>query len=129
MEKTAIGEFATWGRERLPDGQPRAGAIALRGTELFAGREIEMPENHIRDKPDFRWRMYRLGGKISGSKLDISDFKTRRRVCWTTVASHLRSIFLSCSPDLLSHSSVEGESECAAGGCTASVAQRADCPS
>jgi hypothetical protein len=106
------------------------GLVRLLSEELsYSGAEIEMPGNHIRDKPDFRWRMYRLGGKIPGSKLDISDFKTRRRVCWTTVASHLRSIFLSCSPDLLSHSSVEGESECAAGGCTASVAQRADCPS
>jgi len=40
-EKTGIGEFATWGRERLPDGRPRAPVIVLTGTELFAGWEVE----------------------------------------------------------------------------------------
>jgi len=40
-EKTAIGDFATWGRERLPDGRPRAPVIALSGTELFAAWDIE----------------------------------------------------------------------------------------
>jgi hypothetical protein len=41
VEKRVIGEFATWGRERLADGRPRAPVIALTGTELFAGWEIE----------------------------------------------------------------------------------------
>lgn len=40
-EKTAIGDFATWGRERLPDGRPRAPVIVLTGTELFASWQIE----------------------------------------------------------------------------------------
>jgi hypothetical protein len=40
-EKTAIAEFAKWGRDRLADGRPRAPVIVLTGTELFAGWEIE----------------------------------------------------------------------------------------
>lgn len=40
-EKAEIGEFATWGREHLPDGRPRAPVIVLTGTELFAGWDIQ----------------------------------------------------------------------------------------
>jgi hypothetical protein len=40
-EKTAIGDFAKWGRERLADGTPRAPVIVLTGTELFANGEVE----------------------------------------------------------------------------------------
>jgi hypothetical protein len=41
VERTTIGEFATWGRQHLPDGRPRAPVIVLTGTELFAAWEIE----------------------------------------------------------------------------------------
>jgi hypothetical protein len=40
-EKTAIGQFATWGRERLPDGRPRTPVIVLTATELFCGWHVE----------------------------------------------------------------------------------------
>jgi hypothetical protein len=40
-EKTAIRDFATWGRQRLPDGRPQAPVIVLTGIELFAGWDIE----------------------------------------------------------------------------------------
>jgi hypothetical protein len=35
-EKVEIGHLATWGRERLVDGRPRAPVIVLTGIELFA---------------------------------------------------------------------------------------------
>lgn len=35
-EKREIGRFALWGRERLPDGKPRAPVIVLTGAELFS---------------------------------------------------------------------------------------------
>ena len=40
-EKTAIGQFATWGRERLPDGRPRTPVIVLTATELFCGWNVK----------------------------------------------------------------------------------------
>jgi hypothetical protein len=40
-EKTEIGCLATWGRERLPDGRPRAPVIVLTGIELFADWHIQ----------------------------------------------------------------------------------------
>ena len=40
-EQAAIGLFATWGRERLPDGRPRTPVIVLTATELFCGWHIE----------------------------------------------------------------------------------------
>ncbi len=36
-EKIAIGQFAIWGRERLPDGRPRTPVIVLTATELYCG--------------------------------------------------------------------------------------------
>ncbi|HEY1206028.1 MAG TPA: hypothetical protein VGF05_15150 [Bryobacteraceae bacterium] len=40
-ERTAIGQFATWGRERLPDGRPRTPVIVLTATELFCDWDVE----------------------------------------------------------------------------------------
>jgi len=39
-EKAEIGRLATWGRERLVDGRPRAPIIVLTGAELFAHGRI-----------------------------------------------------------------------------------------
>jgi hypothetical protein len=40
-EKTEIGRLATWGREHLVDGRPRAPVIVLTGIELFSAWRIE----------------------------------------------------------------------------------------
>ena len=40
-EAKAIGEFATWGREKLANGLPRAPVIALTGNELFCDWRLE----------------------------------------------------------------------------------------
>jgi hypothetical protein len=41
VDQSAIAQFATWGRERLPDGRPRTPVIVLTGTELFCGWLVE----------------------------------------------------------------------------------------
>jgi len=41
VEKEEIGRLATWGRERLADGRPRAPVIVLTGIELFSTWRIE----------------------------------------------------------------------------------------
>jgi hypothetical protein len=40
-EKTGIGHFALWGRERLRDGRPRTPVIVLTATELFCNWDLE----------------------------------------------------------------------------------------
>jgi hypothetical protein len=40
-ERLEIGRLATWGRERLPDGRPRAPVIVLGGLELFSEWQIK----------------------------------------------------------------------------------------
>ena len=41
VEKEEIGRLATWGRERLADGRPRAPVIVFTGVELFSTWHIE----------------------------------------------------------------------------------------
>jgi hypothetical protein len=41
MEKAEIGQFALWGRERLPDGRPHTPVIVLTAIELFCAWQLK----------------------------------------------------------------------------------------
>lgn len=49
-EKTDIAALATWGREQLDDGRPRAPVIVLTGTELFSSWNITAAWKDLADK-------------------------------------------------------------------------------
>jgi hypothetical protein len=49
-EKAEIAALATWGREQLDDGRPRAPVIVLTGTELFSEWRVEQTWKALSDK-------------------------------------------------------------------------------
>src|SRR5438034_11753056 len=81
---------------------------------LSASREVSRAEYHLWHGETIHpadqaspWKSqlrsllnHRNGGPPHGPWLCGQD-ACQRCMCWTAVASHLRSIFLSCSPDLL----------------------------